>query len=347
MPLPRVAICSRRCFRVCLVAVLALLLVLTSADTGGGATGSAQQDFRLRRTADLVSLEVTVTDRRGEFVAGLARENFRVLDEGAPQAITHFSAVEAPARIQLIVETSPAVYLVHRQHLVASGALLAGLAPDDQVALAAYDERLHPLLGFSADRRALAGALAGLRYNLGTTVLNLSGSLGAAIGQLDALPGRRAVVLLSTGLDTGPPELREALWQRLRASEAVIYTIALGGDLREHRQPARNESASAPAALSFEEADRLLRRLAEETGGQVFFPKRAEEFEAIYRRVASALRHQYSIGFAPAAKDGTFRRVEVQVVDDHGRVLAPGRRARYRIHHRAGYVAPEEPGEPR
>lgn len=301
----------------------------------------AQQDFRLRRTAELVSLEVTVTDRRGAFVAGLTRENFRVLDEGSPQPITHFSAVEAPAQILLVVETSPAVYLVHRQHLVASGALLAGLAADDQVALAAYDERLHPLLGFSADRRTLAEALAGLRYNLGTTVLNLSGSLGAAIEQLDVLPGRRAVVLLSTGLDTGPPELREALWQRLRASEAVIYAIALGGDLRQHRQPARSESAPARGDLSFEAADRLLRRLAEESGGKVFFPKRAEEFEGIYRRVASALRHQYSIGFAPAAREGRFRRVQVQVVDGRGRLLAPGRHARYRVHHRAGYLAPE------
>jgi VWFA-related protein len=321
--------------------------VLTSAGTGGGARGGTQQDFRLRRTADLVSLEVTVTDRRGEFVAGLTRESFRVLDEGSPQTITHFAAIEAAAQILLIVETSPAVYLVHRQHLIAANALLAGLAPNDSVALAAYDERLHPLLEFSADRRTLANTLAGLRYNLGTTVLNLSGSLGAAIERLDALPGRRAIVLLSTGLDTGPPELREALWQRLRASEAVIYAIALGGDLREHRQPARNESAPAPPALSFAEADRLLRRLADETGGQAFFPKRAEEFEGIYRRVASALRHQYSLGFAPAARDGRFRRVEVQVVDDRGRVVAPGRRARFRIHHRAGYFAPEAPGESR
>jgi Ca-activated chloride channel family protein len=341
MPLPNEAGPSRHRFRRTIAALLVLLFVLISADRVAGTFGRAQQDFRLRRTADLVCLEVTVTDRRGEFVAGLTRENFRVLDEGSPQAITHFSAIEAPAQILLVVETSPAVYLVHRQHLVASGALLAGLAPDDQVALAAYDERLHPLVGFSADRRTLAAALAGLRYNLGTTVLNLSGSLGAAIEQLDALPGRRAVVLLSTGLDTGPPELREALWQRLRATEAVIYAIALGGDLREHRQPASRENAPAAAALSFEDADRLLRRLAEESGGQVFFPKRAEEFEGIYRGVASALRHQYSLGFPPAARDGQFRRVEVQVTDDRGRLLAPGRRARYRVHHRAGYLAPD------
>lgn len=305
-----------------------------------GPPGSAQQDFRLRRTADLVSLEVTVTDRRGGWIAGLARENFRVLDEGAPQPITHFSALEAPAQVLLVVETSPAVYLVHRQHLIAAGAFVAGLAADDQVALAAYDERLHPLLGFGADRRAVAAALAGLRYNLGTTVLNLSGSLAAAVAQLDAMPGRRAIVLLSTGLDTSSPELRERLFQRLRSSESVIYVIALGGELREYRQPACGESASGSAALGFAEADRLLRRLAEETGGQLFVPKRAEDFEGIYLRVANALRHQYSIGFAPAARDGRYRRIEVQVVDKRGRPLAPGPRARYLIRHRAGYVAP-------
>jgi Ca-activated chloride channel homolog len=297
-------------------------------------------DYRMRVRAELVSVEVTVTDRRGEFVAGLGPENFRVLDDGAEQTITHFAAIEAPAQILLLVETSPAVYLIHRQHLVAAGALFEGLADDDEVALAAYDERLHPLLDFTADRHAIAGVLGRLRYNLGTTALNLSGSLASAVEQLDRLPGRRAVVLLSTGLDTGAPEGWEALWERLRASGVVVYAIALGGELRQHRRPVRDESGPAPVTLSFVDADRFLRRLAEDTGGQVFFPRRAEEFEGLYRRIARAVRHQYSIGFLPAARDGEFRRIEVQVLDRRGRVLAPGRRARYQVHHRPGYLAP-------
>src|SRR5437879_6603057 len=79
-----------------------------------------QPPYRMAVHVDLVNVEVTVTDARGNFVGDLARENFRVLDEGVPQPLTHFASVEAAAQVLVLVETGPAVYLIHQQHLLAA-----------------------------------------------------------------------------------------------------------------------------------------------------------------------------------------------------------------------------------
>lgn len=74
-------------------------------------------EFRLRRSVDVVSVDVTVRDARGNFVRDLTRENFRVREDGAERPITNFASSEAPALVLVLVETSPAVMLIHRQHL--------------------------------------------------------------------------------------------------------------------------------------------------------------------------------------------------------------------------------------
>lgn len=316
----------------------------------------AEPQPRIRAIVEVVNVDVTVTDARGDFVRGLKRENFRVLDEGAVQPLSHFASLEAPAVVLVLVETSPAVYLLHRQHLDAAYALVAGLAADDQVALAGYDQSVRLLLPFSADKRAFAGALGGLRYNLGMADLRFYDAVGAALDWLAPLPGKKALVLLSTGLDTsGKPW--KALAERIRSSEVTIYAVALGGELRDFKGGVQEETGSA-AKLTFETADRVLKETAEVSGGRAFFPRKAGELEDIYRTIATTMRHRYSLGFAPPARDGQFHRIFVQLLDDRGRLLGPyypelspgpkpsekggvfPKRVRYRIHARRGYTAP-------
>jgi VWFA-related protein len=304
---------------------------------------------------ELVNVDVTVIDARGNFVRGLKRENFRILDNGAEQPITHFASIDAPATVLVLVETSPAVFMLHRQHLDAAYALLGGLAPEDQAALATYDESARLLLPFSADKRALQRAIGNLRYNLGRGDLRFYDALVAALGWLEPIPGKKALVLLTTGLDTSGRPWQE-IAERFRASEVTVYGVALGGELRDFRGPPEAQQ------LSFEESDCVLREIGEITGGRVFFPRKTEELPDIYRTIASTLRHRYSLGFAPPARDAKFHRIFVQLRDDRGRLLGPfypeleaaatnesgtnrapssdKTRVKYRIHARRGYVAP-------
>lgn len=323
-------------------------------------SAAQEPESKISVRADLVNLDVTVTDARGNYVRNLKRESFRVLDEGQPQPITNFTPVEAPAQVLLLVETGPAVYLIHRQHLAAAHMLLNGLAADDSVALATYDSEARLLQPFTLDKRGLQGAIPSLRYSMGRSELNLFGSLAAALDWLAATPGKKSLVLLTTGLDDGPPSRWETLLEKLRSSEAAIYPVALGGELRD--PPDKNKPAGPDAlrvAESFARADQMLKEMAQVTGGQAFFPRRPADFESTYKQIATILRHTYRLGFPPPARDGKFHRVLVQLLDDKGQVLGPfyadlepapdqkprakgllPKSIKYRLFFRRGYLAP-------
>jgi VWFA-related protein len=295
---------------------------------------------------NLVTVDVTVADSKGDFVGNLTRERFRILDDGVPQPITHFAAIEAPAQVLVMVETSPAVYLIHRGHLQAAFALLGGLAPDDRVALATYAEAARLAHDFTTDKRAVADEMYRLNFGLGMAQLNLSDSLSAVLDYLRPFPGKKAIVLLGTGLDGSEPGSWQALEQKLAASEVVILPVALGGELREPDKKKKspvNPQLAQETNMSFEQADATLKALAEETGGHAYFPKSAREFPAIYQQIASLLRHQYSLGFQPATRDGRYHKIEVQVVDESGNLMA-GKDGKplLRLSHRKGYLAPED-----
>ncbi len=325
-----------------------MLLASLARPLAGNARGEPQEpkpappSYRIAVRVDLVNLEVTVTDAQGNFVGNLNRENFRVLDEGVEQPLTHFAPVEAPAQMLVLVETGPAVYLIHRQHLAAAYALLDGLAPDDRVALGAFDQSARLLLNFTEDKGALAQALDALRYNLGMAQLNLFDSLGAALDWLAPLPGKKAIVLLSTGLDTSGAGRWEALAQKLRASEVVVLPVALGGELREPDKKKRiAPAAREQPALSFAQAGRALEAIAQATGGRAYFPHDARDFPGIYRQIATLLRHQYSIGFAPPARDARFHSIEVQLRNPSGQpLLTKDAKPAYRVTARPSYLAP-------
>jgi VWFA-related protein len=315
---------------VCAAAVL-LCVALGAQDP------ATEAPLQIQRRVELVNVDVSVTDPRGNFVRGLRRENFRILDEGVEQPITHFAPIEAPAVALVLVETSPAVFMIHRQHLEAAQLLFDGLAMDDWVGVGTYDQTARQQLRLTQDKRAAQRAILTPRYGLGMGQLNLSDGVTEALKWLREVPAKKALVLLSTGLDTSPPERRQALLEELRASDVAIFAVAMGGDLRDFQGQAKSEGG----AVSFAEATRLLETLANTTGGRAWFPRTSQELPAIYRQIAVTLRHRYSLGFAPPARDARLHRIEVRVVTDDGRTSSSAKTSSgLRISTRHGYLAP-------
>lgn len=345
-----------------------LILCSTGLSRPLRAQQPASPQSSIRSTAELVKIDVSVLDRHGDYIAGLTQNDFRVLDNSASAAITYFAPVEAPARVAVIVETSPAVYLIQNQHLAAAYALLQGLRSEDEIALIAYDASPRPLLSFTPDKSALVQALSQLQYSLGSAQLNLFDSVSTSLDWLAPALGKKAIVLLSTGLDSSPPAHWDALVSKLRANDVVIYPVALGGSLRRPAKKSKqskskgsknSEAASTDASaadegenpLSFQKADAALNSLAAITGGQAYFPNSAQDFARIYGEIAAALRHQYVLGITPA-HDGRFHSVSVEVLDNATAASAsapanalaaqPAAPAKpgLRIFHRQGYLAP-------
>lgn len=303
----------------------------------------------IQATTEIVKIEASVLDRHGSFVSGLTKANFRILDDGVEQPIAFFAPVEAPAQVLVLLETSPAVYLIQGQHMAAAFALLDGLAPDDEVALVSYSQAPQALLAFTPDKSAFMAAMGQVQYTLGMSDLNFFDSVATVLDWLAPVTGKKAVVMLTTGLDSSPPSRWDALKQKLRASDVAVFSVALGGSLRRptakkkkpsKAEPQAGESSEPANPLSFAKADADLIALARISGGRAYFPESPGEFVPIYREIAAALRHQYVLGIEPQ-HDGKLHSLTVQILDSgnqpHG---ATAKQAGYSVLAREGYFAP-------
>lgn len=312
----------------------------------GGQESNGPSPTPLKAVTELVKVDVTVVDRHGDFVTGLQQKSFRVLDNGFERPVAFFAPVEAPAQMLVLIETSPAVYLIHDEHLFAAYALLDGLAPDDQVALATYDQAPRAVLGFTSDKSAVVSALGGIHYNIGAAQLNFYDSVSEVLDWQGPQAGKRALLLLTTGLDSSSAARWGALVQKLRAQDVVIYSLALGGALRappgKKPKPPKAAPETTPGeSMSWANADGALMSLATITGGHAYFPESPDDFVSMYREIASALRHQYVLGISPQ-HDGQFHSLSVQVLGSSGRPISTDvKRAEYRVSARQGYLAPQ------
>jgi Ca-activated chloride channel family protein len=345
------------------VPAFALIALITACSLGSLLPNPAAAQQPIQSTAELVKIDVSVADKQGHFVEGLSRSDFLILDNGVERPPAFFAPTEEPARLLLMIETGPAVYLIHDEHLTAAYSLLKGLDPADQVALVTYDSAAHEILPFTmntgAPLSAPIAAMSGLQYNLGTTQLNFYDSLSTAMDWLRPIPGKRALVLLTTGLDSSGSPQWDALEQKLRRDDVVIFPVALGGSLRSYPgkparpKPNRHGSGSGdvppknatPDSLSFARADHDLQSLASITGGRAYFPQRGNDFAPIYKEIAAALRHQYVLGIEPR-HDGQLHTLSIAVHlpnEKIGGKIGKRQASRpYRVFARTGYLAPPQ-----
>jgi Ca-activated chloride channel homolog len=297
-------------------------------------TGAGQT---IRVAVERVNVGVIVTDTPGKFVEGLKREDFQVLDNGAPQPVTDFASIDAPGQVLLLVEAGPAVYLLQDTHLFVADALLNGLSAGDRVAIARYNDAAAVLLDFTTDKGAAEAALERIQFNLGYGDLNLAKSLSTVLDWLARVPGKKTVVLLSSGVDTSTQEEMRSVVARLQTGDVRILSISMSGPLRNGKHGSKQQVQETQQM--FEQADAWLKALVDATGGRVFFPGNAKEFQDTYRQVAELVRHEYSLAFAPPAADGAVHLIDVKAGSSGG--AAKNKAPEYRVDHRKAYVAPK------
>lgn len=309
---------------------------------------AAGQEPAIHLDVDRVNVSVVVTDARGQFVAGLHRDNFHLFDDGIEQPVTDLLSTDDPAQVLLLIEAGPAVYLLEGGHLAAVQSLLVGLQSTDRVAIARYNEGAEPLLDFTADKHTAFAALDRLRFNVGFSQLNLATSIGTALDWLVHVPGKKSLVVLSTGVDTSPASVTQALLARLKTTDVRLLLISLGAELRNSQSTGKKQMNKTPVthdkdeavAEAFARADDELRAIAEANGGRVYFPQSANDFANVFAEIAQLVRHEYSLGFIPPAHDGKVHSLDVHITDNPTASSAAAPSPAYRIDHRQAYLAP-------
>jgi Ca-activated chloride channel homolog len=299
----------------------------------------------------VVTVDVAVTDTKGHFIPGLPPNYFRVLEDNVPQQIKSISPGEAPMTVAMVIEFSARFQQfwgpTWRQTLTAAYGFAQSLKPDDYVAIVAYDIRPEMLTDFTNDRSKIQEALQRLQIP-GFSEANLYDAVTDTADRMSGIEGRKAIVLISSGIDTFSKKNYGETRKLLQESGVPVYPIGLMQALRDMIE-ARG-GLQGPAGLDFLQADNAMRTFAKETGGVAFFPRFFGEFPTIFQQINQALRSQYVISYEPTNKahDGTYRKIKVELVNPAtNEPLAmrddkSGKPIKYQIFAKAGYKAPRE-----
>lgn len=303
-----------------------------------------------RSDSTTVSVDVAVLDNRGNFIPKIPGGNFRVLEDNVPQKLQTFGVGEANMTVALVVEFSN---LFQRywsepwyQTLTATYGFVQTLKKEDYVAVIAYDLRPEILSDFTTDRQLTQEALQRLRI-AAYSESNLFDALVDTSERMSEIEGRKAIVLISSGVDTFSRLTFDKTRKSLQNAGVPIYALGLMQSLREYLD-ARG-AMGAIQRLDFLQADNNLRTFAKETGGMAFFPRFYGEFPNIFRAIHDSLRNQYVVTYNPTnqTRDGKFRKIKVELVNPATNeplkiTDEKGKPIKYSVIAKAGYTAPRE-----
>jgi len=281
-------------------------------------------DYSLKVNVPLVNVDVLVTTKDGQFIPGLKQGNFRILEDGVPQEVTHFGVSQAPITAVLLVEFASTNYVFMVQALQASYAFANTLKKDDWVAVAYYDMQPHILVDFTQDKKAVYGALNQLRIP-GFSETNLFDALYDTLDRLDRVEGKKYVILVTTGVDTFSKLTLDKIMKKIKDTKDVtIFPISVGFLIREMYE-ARGRAAphgiGIPVGqMDYLQADNEMRTFAAMTGGRAYFPRFEGELPELFGDISSDIRNQYTISYHPTNSklDGTYRKLKVQLVGPDG-----------------------------
>lgn len=301
-------------------ACAAAAMVLTAA-TGP----SAQQAPAFRSGVDLVNVAVTVTDRAGGLVTDLKAGDFEVREDGRPQAISHFlpgdsdEAASASLHLGVLLDVSGSMTEEIAFARTAAIKFLNAVTRAADITVVDFDTEVRAARFAQADFPRVVERIRQQKVSGWTALYD---AIGVYLDGAAEQDGRTIMLLYTDGGDTRSALGLPGLIDLLKASDVTVYAVG------PVAQPPYSTSA---------QQQMVLRRIADVTGGQAFFPASMKELDKVYERVLAEIRAAYTIGYLSTntKADGAWRKVSV-------RLNKPGVRGA-RLRSRMGYFAPYRP----
>ena len=284
-------------------------------------TTTSAPDTNIKVRVDLVNVLMTVTNKKNRFEVGLSKDDFRVSEDDKPQTVRYFSReTDLPLRIGVLVDTSTSVRdrLRFEQEAAVDFLHTTLRAGKDLAFVVAFDVQPQVVQDYTDDMQKLSGAIRGLLAG-GVTSLYDAIYFSCRQKMLIFPPPepylRRVLIVVSDGEDNQSEHTREEALAMAQHAEVTIYAIS-------------TNATGLPL-----HGDKVLRRLAEQTGGRAFFPFKQSETAANFQEIARELRSQYTLAYISTnqAHDGTFRSIAIEPIPKGLQVRA-----------KAGYYAPSE-----
>ncbi|HVI70357.1 MAG TPA: VWA domain-containing protein [Pyrinomonadaceae bacterium] len=310
-------------------------------------------DEVIKVETNLTNIFFTAADKNKRFVSDLKAEDIRVLEDGQPQEIFTFQQnIDLPLSIAILIDTSASEERTLPDEKIAARAFLENVlrANKDEAAILSFTGETTLEQGFTGSLERLRRAIDRVEfvppsgYVGGGVVVNgtppISGtnqSLAGSTAIWDAVWAtseellmtsaehtRRAVIVLTDGVDTSSRmKLHEAI-ERAQKADALIYAIGIGD------------------RYSFNVDEGVLRKMAEKTGGRAYFPRHERDLNDAFTQIQRDLREQYLVAYSPQnkARDGSYRRIEIELIN-------PNLKQRdLKLNYRSGYFAKTTAAEP-
>src|ERR1700674_4826394 len=298
-----------------------------------------QDQGKITTVVNLVDVLFTVLDRRNKLVPDLEKDNFKIWDDKAPQSIRYFSKqTDLPLRIGLLMDTSNSIRdrLKFEQDAATSFLFSVLRHNKDQAFVMTFDDEPAVLQAFTDDAGRLRDEIVATRAGGGTAVYDaIYTACSNELSHPPRPPGdqpdvvRRVMILISDGDDNLSNHTRAEAIEMAQRTSVVIYTISTSTQWIQLSQTDPNKLADRKTHLT--EGDQMLRELAEETGGRVFFPYHVDDLDQSFQDIGDELRNQYSIAYLPTnyVLDGRYHKIRIEVPDHKG----------YQVRARRGYFA--------
>jgi VWFA-related protein len=247
---------------------------------------NSQQPFTITSTVERVLLDVSVKDRKGGYVSGLRQDNFRVLENGRPQPIIHFSDADTPVTVGLIVDDSGSMGPKRPAVVTAGLAFARESNRRDQLFVVNFNNYVTPGLppgtAFSDNIQLLRSALF-MGKPAGQTALYDAVIFGLKHVRKGEQP-KKTLIVVSDGGDNVSKASQAEVMELIKASQATVYTVGLFGEDDPDRNPA------------------VLHRMAHVSGGEYFNPSELSDVIPVFHKIAHDIRSRYTITYAPDPK---------------------------------------------
>lgn len=282
-----------------------------------GEQGKQKTEIHFDPATGMVTLKLLVLDPNGYFIPNIRRDNFAVYENGVWQQIETVEIEHPPVSLGLLMELggrAPAFDRLLGEQVASAGRqLLQELGREDKIEVWKYNDKVEKIADFSQGHDTIQS----LFYSLGTPEVsetNLYDALIFTLNQMKDVPGRKALILISSGIDTFSKASDQDALKAAAESDSPIYAIGLARSLRNLVE--LHDLTASVGRIDWEKGDKELQNIARASGGRAYSPQNTVDLSPIYDDVMENLKTRYVIVYRSSTKDmNSPRTVRVELVN--------------------------------
>ena len=288
----------------------------------------------LKIDTTLVYVPVRVMDKDGKYIPDLQAKDFKIYEDGVEQDIEHFSAVDDPFNVVLMLDMSGSTRFKIEDIQDAAVTFTEQLRPQDRVMVVSFDQKVWVDSEFTNDRTKLMKVILRTRTGTSTSVYD---ALDLVLTErLNQIQGRKAIVLFSDGVDTTSHlATLQSTIERIEESNSILYSVHYDTQDVVVASAPRPSNMIMPGSTKedYQRAEKYMQELANRSGGRFYEAATLGDAKEAFASIAEELRRQYGLGYYSKndKRDGAFRKIRVQGVNTN-----------WAIRSRIGYRAPKK-----